>query len=516
MLNYLCILATYLDPRFHGRGDRGEPEWPPSPLRLYQAIIAANADQLASDGSLNHALAWLECQAPPIIIAPRHRLSAPYCLSVPNNAMDLVAKAWSRGNYFGSGDANPATHRTMKAVQPVQMLDGDTVSYLWNLDESDADNREHVGVLTDAAKRTVALGWGIDLVVGNGQSIHSSQLSEIGGETWRPTASSATTWLRAPIDGTLDALERRHTGFLQRLKAGAFTPVEPLSTFNVVGYRRATDPIARPHRIFELRQTDGASFRYSPRKLIQIAGMVRHLAIEAMKNDPPRGIERGSDWVEAYVAGHSDKGAPEHRQLSYLPLPSVGHEHTDPGVRRVMIAAPVGDDALLDHVARKLAGQALKPLRGDEFGDREPPMLVPVPSKLYQRGVPGCYTQPSHVWHSFTPVILPGHDDHKPAKTKSLIERALRQSGIEQPCEFEWFAFSHFRKSFSAHKYGKDKRPQGYFRPSYLNSQTAVHLTLRFHDGSKQKNAVRVPGPLAIGAGRHCGLGLLVMDHPGN
>jgi hypothetical protein len=52
-------------------------------------------------------------------------------------------------------------------------------------------------------------------------------------------------------------------------------------------------------------------------------------------------------------------------------------------------------------------------------------------------------------------------------------------------------------------KYDGDKRPAGYIRPDHLLSQTAVHLKLSFNDGLK------VPGPLAIGAGRHCGFGLM-------
>jgi CRISPR-associated protein Csb2 len=116
------------------------------------------------------------------------------------------------------------------------------------------------------------------------------------------------------------------------------------------------------------------------------------------------------------------------------------------------------------------------------------------------------YTEPASVWHSFTPVILPGHDDHKPDKTRALIERALMQSGIEQACEFEWSPFSRFPNAYSAHKYGKDKQPQGYIRPDYLLSQTAIHLTLRFCDG------LTVPGPMTIGSGRHCGLGLFAAE----
>src|SRR5262245_57861993 len=116
---YLCLSVTFHDPRFHGRGDGGEPEWPPSPLRLFQALVAAAAarwhePQFAAYAT--PALAWLEQQSPPEIIAPASVSGSPYRMSVPNNAMDLVAKAWSRGNLFGTGDANPATHRAMKTV----------------------------------------------------------------------------------------------------------------------------------------------------------------------------------------------------------------------------------------------------------------------------------------------------------------------------------------------------------------------------------------------------------------
>jgi len=32
-----------LDGAFHGRGDGGEPEWPPSPLRAFQSLVCAAA-----------------------------------------------------------------------------------------------------------------------------------------------------------------------------------------------------------------------------------------------------------------------------------------------------------------------------------------------------------------------------------------------------------------------------------------------------------------------------------------
>ena len=92
----------------------------------------------------------------------------------------------------------------------------------------------------------------------------------------------------------------------------------------------------------------------------------------------------------------------------------------------------------LDHVARGLAGRTLNPdpAHPDPFAGREPPMLIPMPRQTRDT-VARAYTAPANVWHSFTPVILPGHDDHKPAKTRALIERAMRHSGVDQSCEFE-------------------------------------------------------------------------------
>jgi CRISPR-associated protein Csb2 len=501
----LCISFRFIQPYplFHGRGDADEPEWPPSPMRAFQALL--NAACLRTRGKplppeVRSALQELEVLRPSIA-APRATLSTiGHRAYVPHNQTDLVATAWHRGNY----DASIASHRVEKDFRPHRIeLVGDelpTIHYLYALDTTNADPRELLNAIRPSVRSIHCLGWGIDQVVADVTLVESSS-KHVTGKRWTPDPRGGRR-LRVHRNGSLDALSARHDKFLNRLIQGDWTPVPPLSTFDFVGYRSQDEPIQRPYRVFELRNIDGSRFRYPHAKFLHIAGMARHLAIEEMKRFPPRGVD--GKWVETYVAGHRTDGEKDHRQLSYLPLCSIGHEHTDPGVRRVMIAAPVGDDVWLDHVARRLAGQTLKPVQGDEFAGREPPLLVPV----YRDNIAPFYSRPASVWDTFTPVILPGHDDHKPGKTRALIEKALSQADVDQPCEFEWSTFSRFRKSYSAHKYDRDKRPQGYFRPNHLLSQTAVHLTLRFHDGSPQKTPVEVPGPLVIGAGRHCGFGL--------
>jgi len=488
--------VTFLDDRFHGRFGDGEPEWPPSPLRLFQAIIAANADEIGSGGDVEASLRWLERQPPPSIIVPSADVGTGYVLSVPNNAMDIVGRAWSKGNYFGSGDSNPATHRTMKRVRPVQMPDGGRIHYIWPFDDSDMDATSILASLIDAVKKVFTLGWGVDLVVANAETLGVDGLGQLRGQWWKPHVATGQHVLRGPRQGTLDALQSRHQGFLNRITSSGFVPVDPLTQFAEFGYRNPDESASRPHVVFELRQDDGRFFTYPQRKLIHIAGMVRHLAIEMMKNAPPETVNDAEQWVDRYVAGHSRDYGGEHRQLSYLPLPSIGHRHADHAVRRVMITTSSGDDLLLNHLATRLAGQQLRPTQ------RTPLEHLPTLVRVHRDNVANCYTQPAKTWASVTPVVLPGHNDRKPAKTVKLIKKALRQSGIEQPCAFKWRSVSWWPNSLMAHKYDRDKKPSGYLRPDHLETLTLVHLKLQFDTPGP------LPGPVAIGAGRHCGLGV--------
>ena len=505
----LCISIRFLHPYplYHGRADGEEPEWPPSPMRLFQALL--NAASLRVRGrplpsDVYETLKYLEGLRPQIV-APRASASiVGYRAFVPHNQADLVLAAWHRGNL----DESIASHRVEKDVRPMRIdADGDNLPalhYLYPLGSEARDPQAQLLAIRPSVRAITHLGWGIDQVVGDAVLLNSSSVPA-GGERWLPSARSGRR-LRVHRPGSLDALCRRHEQFLNRLRGGEWTPVTPLSAIDHVHYKRDTDPLSRPWCALKLVDPNDDTYTYPHAKLIHLAGMLRHLAIQTMTKNPPRGVHEPARWLDQYVAGHREKseGAVEapHAQLSYVPLPSVGHAHTDPGVRRIMIVAPVGDDEILEHLAHQLDGRRLVPERTEQL--RGPVVL----SRLRHDGVTDCYTKASRTWASFTPVILPGHDDRKPEKTRKLIRKALSQSGIDQPCEFEWSAFSHFAKSYSAHKYVRDEQakdgrhPVGYIRPGHLLELSLVHLRLTFEQP--------VPGPMTIGAGRHCGFGLMV------
>ena len=100
MASQLCVSVCFLDSAFHGRGDGGEPEWPPSPLRLFQSLVsvAARLDPSGIGPNTRATLEWLERQQEPLIVAPVAEPSVGRRISVPNNALDIVARAWGRGS----------------------------------------------------------------------------------------------------------------------------------------------------------------------------------------------------------------------------------------------------------------------------------------------------------------------------------------------------------------------------------------------------------------------------------
>jgi CRISPR-associated protein Csb2 len=513
-MSFLLLTVRFLDDRYHGLLDRGgPPEWPPSPFRLFQALVAGVARRgelvIGIDTAENtnftdtgKAIGWLQKLVPPIIIAPKSRTGQAITRFVPNNDGD---KKFDRQERLTA----KATIPTLFVLEPEQKPE---VHYVWDISDcADAP----VDRIRDAARSLTTLGWGIDMAFADADRADEGKLQSLKGIRWYPKQNAWRNdgMLRVPTyddamkECTLCDLRHCHNTAMNRIEHGKpLKTVDKPKVFDRVLYTSTERPIGKPIAVFKLRDGNDDTYSCPQFRLIHIAGMVRHLAIERMKHNPPRELRDYSreDWVRSYVAGHQsqeDKTANNHHaQFSFVPLPSIGHEHTNPSVRRVMVIAPLGDETWLDQLTQHLDGEVLKPLPGTTI---PPGTHLEHVSPRTKDGVRDAYTRASSAWASVTPVILPGHDDHKPDETIKLIKKALHQSGIEQPCEFEWSAFSQFAKSLSAHKYDRHKRPTGYIRPSHLLKGTAVHLTLRFNE------PLKVPGPLLIGSGRHCGLGLM-------
>lgn len=522
MPSHLLISITFLQPTCHarmGKEDAAPNEWPPSPLRLFQAMVAAAAARWAGDdGSTRAALTaeapvaalrWLEdlCAAtPPAILAPRAVTGQAVPRYVPNNSADLVAAKWARGNALATFE-----DRTKKVFRPTHLLDGDTVHYLWPLNEtSQREARQQAPTLSAVARCLVALGWGIDAAIGDARVIDASHADSLRGERWEPGRIGAPG-LRLPVSGTFDALVRRHAAFLDRLKDGVFQPVPPVREFTTTAYRRATDLPDRPFAAFILRPLDRDTgyTAFPATRAVCIAAMLRHAACKAAQGDLDPSGWRTEEWSLRFVAGHGPAGSPKrrdkadaHPRFSYLPLSSIGHAHADGCIRRVIIAEPFGGDGRSARwAAQRLAGTVLMdeergPVARLEFVEPVEPEFAKV-FRLYAARAP---SKAEFVWTSVTPVILPGYDDAKPAKREQLLNDCLVHAG------FHADAVESLEARPAAWLAGCAPT-QTFRRPAYLRHLPALHLRIRF----------RAPtaGPVALGAGRHCGLGVFAACREG-
>jgi CRISPR-associated protein Csb2 len=520
MPSTLHISVTFLQPTCHarmGKEDAAPNEWPPSPLRLFQAMVAGAAARWAGDdgspsGRLTAAVPigafrWLEslCESsPPTILAPRAVTGQAVPRYVPNNSADLVVARWARGDALATFE-----DRTKKVFRPTHLLDGSTIHFLWPLRDhqlSEADH--HLPTLTAAARSIVALGWGIDAAIGDARLISDEDARRLSGERWTPQPTGAAPGspvLRLPVPGTLDALITRHDAFLARLNGGVFRPVPPLRAFATTTYRHAAILPARPFAAFVLRDLDDPSefAAFPPTRANHLAAMLRHAACEAAKHDLDPDGWRTNEWALRFVAGHGPEGAPKrranddpHPRFSYLPLPTIGHRHADGLIRRVIVAEPFGGDGLSARwIARRLNNAVLH----DE--DRGPvARLEPVsPDDPDFATVFSLYASPPRAeaarsWISVTPVILPGFDDHQAAKRERLLTDCLRHAGIDPATlvNIESRPTSWSGSITAPHR--------AFTRPSYLTHLPPIHVRLTF--------AHPVAGPLALGAGRHAGLGV--------
>ncbi len=534
-MNYLCITVRWMDDRYHGRDADGEPEWPPSPLRLFQALLAsAYRRSPESDGFLK-SFCWLQnlSTPEPLIIAPHARPGRPFTRFVPNNDSDVK---------FDRQDRLAA-----KAVRPTLLLDSSPIHYVWELPEPVTDEMlQYAAKLREIARSITTFGWGVDMATGSGSLLSIDQVKSLAGERWLPNKDMGGVRLRVPCSSTLTALRSRYDLFLHRLDNQRFTDLPPLdeSAFRLVGYSRATDPIQRSFAAFSILKTDFSGFRAfdTVRRSLTVAGMLKCATKLAAE-----GAGRDEDFINSFILGHgrdhcpsadgtqekglsNSQGDPHitvgaHR-FAYLPLPTIAFRGDDKAravgsIRRALLttfAEGYGNETAWSRLA--LSGQMLI----DENTYQPVAVLSAIPAN---DGIVANYVQPSSTWATVTPVVLPGYDD--PAhyrrrlkrgveakeqrdlldklygRTDALLRKAITQAGLSQEladhAHLEWRKTGFWSGADLADRYGV---------PDHLKRFPRLHVKIQWRDAKDKP--LNIPGPICLGGGRFYGLGLFAAD----
>lgn len=487
-MRWLCIEAHFLTGHYHGQGDDGRrAEWPPNPHRLFQALVAAGHlgwRRTEFDSARRAALGWLERRDPPEIVAPEARAASPLRLYVPNNDMDKVARAWSEGK---KPEKRPSELRTAKPFRP-HRLEGDaTVRFLWPIDDAEwPEAQPHAEVLCAEARHLHALGLGIDLVAGEGRILSEAESRALPGVAW--VADEGGIGWRVPAAGSLEELFARHADQARRVGAGrgadrwVAAPTPP-TVYREVAYLRRAQGRRRPVHAFELVDGDGAFRSFDPRRVIEVAAWLRHAAHACAK-----GMRLDQGFIERFVCGHGVDPEVKNDRISYLPLPTIPSKGRDGRIRRALLAEPVsGGGGKAQALARRLSGASLVEAGTGEVVADLRPLADPWADRVTAR-----YLRVAQRWGTVTPLVLPGRDDRDARKAQRLVLKALAQAGCTTPVgEIHLQPEPIFAGADPARAY----RP-----PAYLEAFPRTHAIITF--------AEKLPGPLALGGGRHIGLGL--------
>jgi CRISPR-associated protein Csb2 len=367
---------------------------------MFQALTAAASSNGGMSDPAKEALRWLEKQSPPRIIVPESWAGSRLKTYVPNNDMNVVARAWARGK---EPEKKPEKLRTDKILQPLHLGGDATVRFLWSV----GDGGSYQQQICEIARHTHHLGLGIDMVVGNGRVIDETEKNRLPGVTFIPIEGKG--W-RVPVEGSLEEIMDRYR---QQIKA------MPLNQYDEVAYVREEAGNRRlPMLAFALVNEDGDYCRFDSTDTMVVAAELRHATHERSKK-----LRLDAAFVEGYVCGHANGSHDKDDRFAYVPVPTLAPAGRDNDIRRVMLIQG-RKNSKADSLVRRLSNVSLSGkarLRPIDDPDKD--------------GVLKKYTEPAERWGTVTPIVLPGHLNGRGLVNRQtkLILKSLAHAGIMTP-----------------------------------------------------------------------------------
>lgn len=484
-------------------------EWPPSPARLFKALVSsaragwAQSNRKVIDDSLRELerQGWTDGTKLPEIVAPRAALRPPRQRRfVPNNSKNWPPERKLNPEKGIDLDEEPMVGWDIEAPH--------TVWYWWpNVEAS------HVSVLRDVSRRVVSVGKGEDLAVLDATDTDPPAAAV----RWQPALSGAS--LEVPETGCLDVCDA----------AFARDPNDlPLPTAGVRAVTYASDVVGAAYEVptFVLGLwRHGKRCSWDPRLLRQVVGPVRHL-LDAIRVEVVDLLVRGPNerpamaaLVRRVLVGHDESDRPiAEPHLAVLPLPSVLGPYPDGRVRRVALA---DFGTANDPSRRAIVELAQVLLHGRELRDNgrgTGVVLDTEPDSQWLRSI----TKRSRTWVTVTPMVQPTKEltssewkrlsaarstaDQAPdavarleaqlrARRLELIERSVQQAIAGQDARIASIEFGS-GGAIAGVQVASHYRANG-----YVGETPRLHVRITFDRA--------VAGPIAIGRGRHVGFGVL-------
>lgn len=462
-----CAAAT--------RPDNETAEWPPAADRVFSALVASWAAR-GCDAAEAAALDWLEAASPPAILAsPAHQRTTPIFYVPPNDPR--LSRSQTRKGVM------PALRSRYPRRFAVARPEAPMVELHWEAEPEPAT----LDALDRLAADTAYVGASRSLVRCR---FHLARAA--------PELAPVTRWVypgrRAELVRDFERGFRPRPGVpVPRPRPGSAEPA-PGSLFGthwlLLEHRRGRMPDLRASAL--------------------VARQIRDCIMS--------GYGRSGVAVPEVVSGHAADGSPIRApHLAIVPLAFVGFPHADGRVLGFALVpprdAPILDDPDFRAVLRRLA-----PIDPEE-AERELTVSTPrgtPPAAAFQLGFtlgfeaagrrsldPEPYLRPSRRFATVTPIVLDRHlksrGEDREQEIRAAIEVACGRIGLPAPRAVLVDRHAAVEGAPSVRVGGTPDWVR-WRVPAELASRQLTHAVLEF--------AEPVAGPVLLGAGRFCGLGL--------
>lgn len=495
----LLISVRFHEGRYHGR-----PEWPPSPARLFQALVAGAAEGERLTQEIRCALAWLESLKPPIIVAPPMRHGQSFKNYVPNNDLDAFAGDLSRVGGI----------RTPKIIHPILFDPEDPLLYVWKLDNSSEAESNAQRILV-VAERLYQLGRGIDMAWARGEILTveeaEARIERACGRVYRPADRAGHLTLPVPTRGSLESLIERYRKMRERHQVVHGKPSRKVSDRKVITGQVFAQP---PKPRFALAAYDSPAVRlvfdlvgetksWRLDRVVELTERLRDAAARRLKGVWPN---QASMVHNVIIGRRNSDDADKAMRVRISPLPSIGHRYADHAIRRVLVEMPPNCPLRAEDLEWAFSG----PVASEEG---EILLELAVAGERGMLAHYGVEAAAARLWRTVTPAALPQREiprcidrrrEHFEAKggnaraeeegrVAAAVVSALRHAGITQ----KPLTVRVQREPFEP----KGARAEAFASGTRFGKQRLWHVEVNFQEA--------VAGPLVIGDGRYLGLGLM-------
>jgi CRISPR-associated protein Csb2 len=493
-------------------------EWPPSPARLFKALVAVSRQGApgASRDEVDAALRCLERRtAPDVLAAQAQPMRSRLLRFVPNNST-VDPK---------TGKPEWPANRVSKEPEPVRAWQIDPLAevvYVW----PGVTGGRETDVLGAVARRVPSLGKGEDFVAVQSECVDAYPNTE-GLICYRPSGRGGEVSLEVPESGCLAVCLEM---FKRRAADPGWNRIHELPTMgtHLEHYDRHGGLPAKPRppvAIFGLWR--GTRRRAFDSRLFRVpVGQCRHLipialneAVAEIARDPGERAEL-QRLGEGVICGHSATGGKyEGPHIAVAPLPSVLGPYPDGRVRRLALVG----FGCTEEATKRLFEAVVALLHGREFLDGGQGTGVVLRKEEGSEWL-SLLMGPATEWESVTPVVLDrpeflrkewerlqrerravlATDPDVDTKTAAAIETSLvsRREELVRAAIERFGAGDVLRVEVARAPWRAGLHPASQYRATdYLRASPRFHIRVSFREP--------VRGPIVVGRGRYVGFGVL-------